>query len=262
MVTSDFLAASDNWSVSNLHAINHICDSGAEFNNIYQNISLIYSLQTAAKNFTRLERMACMENFINPLTVTRALVVVALNVTSAQNNGSSLIYGGLSGCWDVWSRSNGWICSANTESVWYCSLDRARTFVDQWAGTYSYITQYPRALIDYCLVGDPGDNSRKCAIHYSAYILPIVCACTCLESLLIFWTWRKHREETILTIGDAISNFLEHPDVAMVDLGIGNSIRATTKPRPVIITEAPWVHEDLSWFKFISVRIWIISLVP
>lgn len=259
-VTSDFLAASDNWSISNLHAINHTCTCDIEFNNMYQNISSIYSLQTAAKNFTRLERMACMENFIDPLNATRALVVVALNVSSAQNNGSSLIYGGLSGCWDVWDRSNFWICE--THEVPWCSLDRASTFVDPWVINYGYNSEYPRLLIDYCLVGDPGDNSQKCAIQYNAYILPIVCACTFLESLLIIWTWLTYRGETMLTIGDAISDFLKKPDVAMVDLGTGNTIRATTKPRPVIVTNAPWVPEHrISWFKVISIRIWTISLV-
>jgi hypothetical protein len=265
MVTSDFLAVSDDWSISNLHAINHTCLSGAEFSNMYQNVSSIYSLQTAAKNFTRLERRACMENFIDPLNATRALVVVARNVTSAQNNGSSLIYGGLSGCWDIWDRSNFWICAAyetGPRSRW-CALDWASTFVDRWVGTYSYTSQFPRALIDYCLVGDPGDNSQRCAIHYSAYVLPIVCVCTCLESLLIFWTWLKHREKTMLTIGDAISDFLKNPDVAMGDLSTDNTIRAaTTTPRPVIVTEAPWVPKPrISWFKVISIRIWIISLV-
>ncbi|KAE9374919.1 hypothetical protein N431DRAFT_482041 [Stipitochalara longipes BDJ] len=263
-VTSDFLTVSDDWSISNLHAIEPMCniDTGVEFNNIYQNISSIYSLHNAAKNFTRLEKMACIENFINPLSATRALAVVALNVTSAQNGGSSLLYGGLSGCWDVWNRSHFWICAAYNKS-WsrWCSLDWASTFVDRWIETYSATPFGPRALIDYCLVGDPGDNSQKCAIHYSAYILPVVCACTCLQSLLIFWTWLKHREKTMLTIGDAISDFLEHPDVVMVDLGTGNTIRATRNPKPLILTEAPWVHEHLSWFKVISIRIWAISLV-
>jgi hypothetical protein len=255
MVTSDFLAASDDWSISNLHAINPKCANGADFNNIYQNVSSIYSLQTAAKNLTRLERRACIENFIDPLNATRALVVVALNVTSAQNNGSSLIYGGLSGCFDVWDRTNFWICQAyEVSGSRWCTLDWASTFVDRWVGTYAYNsgpeTPNSTALIDYCLVGDPGDNSQKCAIHYSAYILPIVCAFTCLESLLIFWTWWKYRGETMLTIGDAISTFLKEPD------------RATTPPRPVIVTEARWDPKDrISWFKVISIRIWAISLV-
>jgi hypothetical protein len=267
MVTSDFLSASDNWSISNSHAINPKCGTGAEFN-MYQNASSIYSLQTAAKNFTRLERSACMENFIDPLNATRALVVVALNVTSAQNNSSSLIYGGLSGCWDVWDRSNFWICQAYEGTSWsrWCTPDWASTFVDQWVGTYTYSSESPKFLIDYCLVGDSGDNSQKCAIHYSAYVLPIVCACTCLESLLIFWTWWKHRGgNTMLTIGDAISNFLKAPnrrDGAMVNIGTGNTIKATTTPRPVIVTKAPWVPEHrIPWFNVISIRIWTISLV-
>jgi len=255
MVTSDFLAAPDDWSISNLHAVNPKCASGAEFNNIYQNVSSIYSLQTAAKNLARLEKMACIENFINPLNATRALVVVALNVTSAQNNGSSLIYGGLSGCFDVWDRTNFWICQAYevSKSEW-CTLEWASTFVDQWVVPYAYNSdpEVPKstALIDYCLVGDPGDNSQKCAIHYSSYVLSIVCAFTSLESLLIFWTWWKHQTQTMLTIGDAISDFLEKPD------------RVTTKPGPVIVTEAPWDPKNrISWFKVISIRTWTISIV-
>jgi len=262
MVTSDFLAASDDWP-SNLYAIDHKCLSGANFNNTSQNASSIYSLQTAANNFTRLDRMACIENFIDPRHSTRSLVVVALNVTSAQNNGSSLIYGGVSGCWDIWSRSQFWVCQAyETPQSRWCELNWASTFADRWIGTYYYNVQYPTMQIDYCLVGDPGDNSNRCAIHYSRCILPVVCVCTCLESLLIFSTWWKHGDNTMLTIGDAISDFLKIPDVAMIDLGTDNADRATTKPMPVRVTEAPWIPKPrMSWFNVTSIRIWIILFV-
>jgi hypothetical protein len=247
MVTSDFLEVSDDWSISNLPAIQSRCWNGAELDNIYQNVSSIYSLRTAAENFTRLEKRACMENFINSLNVTRPLVVV-LNVTSAQNNGSSITYGGLSGCWDVWSRSSFWICSAYLEhSYKWCTSDWANSFVDQWVvmETWDY-SNSPKALIEYCLVGDPGDNSQKCAIHYNTYLLSIVCVCTCLESLLIFWTSRSQDAwETMLTVGDAICDFLKKPDIPEVG-----------------VTEMRWEPKKrISWFKVISIQIWIISLV-
>jgi len=66
----------------------------------------------------------------------------------------------------------------------------------------------------------------------------------------------------MIIIRDVISDFLESPDHSMVDPGTGYSIGATIKLKPVMITEAPWVQKDLSWFKVISNRIWIISLVP
>src|SRR3569833_3467158 len=91
-------------------------------------------MQTAAKTLTRLDRMDCMNSFINPLNGTRSLIVVTLNYTSAQNNGTSQIFGKLSGLDPLyWSQL--WICTAHENSDYstWCTAEWASTFIDDWA---------------------------------------------------------------------------------------------------------------------------------
>lgn len=215
-----------------------------------------------AKNLTRLEKSACIDSFIDTLNATRALIVVASNVTSAQQNGSSLISGFLSG-WDVWFRNGFWICEAYDPLYGrWCTREWANTFVDQWVVSFNVTNpDSPKALVDYCLVGDSGDNSQRCGMHYSAFLLPAVCVCTLLESLLIRWTSLKHREKTMLVMGDAIADFLEHRDIAMRDVGTDNT-STTARPSPVIVAETPWVPVPrLPWFNVVSIPTWTASLV-
>ena len=250
-VTSDFLEASDDWSTSNPLGV------AGESTNPVQNASAIYALQTAAKTLTRLDRMDCMNSFINPLNGTRSLIVVTLNHTSAQNNGSSLIFGKLSGLDPLyWSQL--WICTAHENSDYstWCTAEWASTFIDDWATCLYDAVENPGIPIDYCLVGEAGDNSQRCAFQYSAYLWITVCVCTFCESLLIVWTWLSHRENTMLTIGDAISDFLKRPDAAES----GHSV--SVAERPVVVAEVPWVTvRNLPWFKVISTRTWIVTLV-
>ena len=153
-VTSDFQASTDDWAVSNPVEL--------PSPNQYQNASSLYALQTAARadNLTRLDRRACVDAYIDPLSSTMSLVIVANNQTSTQNNGSSLLYGWLAG-WDSWNRAGLWVCTAQ-ESGW-CTQDRTSTFGEQWVLSTNGTNASAGSLIsvDYCLVGQGGDNSQR-----------------------------------------------------------------------------------------------------
>ncbi|KAI0123305.1 hypothetical protein BJ170DRAFT_736541 [Xylariales sp. AK1849] len=266
IVTSDFWESAEEWKGS--------IEQYPYFDGILvdesQNVSSVYALRTAAGNFTRLEKKACIEQYIDPTKATSDLIVVALNTTTSRDvsNQSSLVYGWLSG-WDSWYTSQNWICSANnaiaTTRYRWCSEGWASTFSDEWqivgeAEPPRGRPEAPSIPIDYCLVGEKGSDDDRCGLHYSTHIILVVCSCTLVEGLLIIHTWIKHPKETMVTMGDAIACFLKDPDLhadGAADAGAGE----LAKPRPVKVEQAHWTIEPrLFWFHAVSGRVWRLSL--
>lgn len=224
-----------------------------------------------AKGFARWERAKCLKHYIDPLESTRALILVSTNVTTAQNNGSSLIGTWICG-WYAWNRDNQWICHVEDmdtlNSKKWCSWERASRWIDEWAvRTFDNTT----ILVDHCLVGEAGDNNQRCGFHYSVYILPIVCVSTLSEGLLISWTWSRLRNpemnpkvKTLITMGDVIADFLEKP--AIIEnretyCGSGNVV-GTPRLDALSIQAGPWRPESrVSWLKAVDVTTWPISLL-
>lgn len=228
------------------------------------NLSAVYSLQAEAASFTRLDKRACIKSAVDPMEATRPLIIVARNVSTAQNNDSSLIDGWTTG-WDGgWEWSNGWVCWAHqSKTTKYCTWSFAETFVDNWT-----VHWQQQVRVDYCLAGDGANNKERCGLHYSIYVLGIVCLCTFAESLLIFWTWFQHRrnakggdskrhKRTMVTMGDAIHSFLENPH-ADTDLAVDMG----PKPGSVQVRTAKWlVQPRVSWGRVVSARAWAITVL-
>ena len=114
----------------------------------------------------------------------------------------------------------------------------------------------------------------RCGIHYSVYILPLVSICTFFEAMLILWTWLEHRKKTnfaqchatvkhnintMVTMGDAIADYLETPDV------LGNDKpdqEGAAVIGPIELRKIQWTPKGkVPWFKAVSVQVWIFSLI-
>ena len=250
-VTSDFLTAADNWEVTR-----PITDP-----TIFANrSSSMYALHENARNFTRLDNLQCMERYIDPLQATSDLVLVS-NVTTAQNNGSSLIFAWMSGSDSMnWNGATNWICSSHENAYYtsYCSIDKAQHYADDWV----VLGPSMNATIYYCLVGEQGDNGNRCGFHFSAYIMATVCLLTSIETILISWTTFKHRTPTIVTVGDAIAEFLKDPDESTG----GSSTLVPVVPKHskgqtiARLGVTFWNGEHrIYWFKAVSLNAWLIS---
>ncbi|KAF5013831.1 hypothetical protein FDECE_188 [Fusarium decemcellulare] len=261
----DFTSASDNWTETDpLGQYGWWRAPAAWGDEAKRDISFIYSLQHDAVNFTRLKPRDCVERYIDPLKSTSAVVVVTRNVTTAQNDNSSLIDGWFS-TWDSWSDSTGWMCSAYQDddlSKWrFCGQIWADTFADNW------VLSWPKDMgVDYCLVGEEGDNQARCGLHYSAYISIIVCICTLLGASMLLWTWLDHlrkdnrgytkSSKTLVTMGDAIDSFLDVPGPSDAVQASGTATRKLTENRVAIWKPVA----RISWFKASSNLLWGISL--
>lgn len=235
-------------------------------------ITPIYALQAATTNMSRLEPRECIGSFIDPLNVTRSVVVVAANISSHENNGTSLIDGWITG-WDIWSASNSWICAVHaygTDKM--CTRTYADTFADRWmvGGRPAESGHRQRVLVDYCLVDAEVSSQEKCGLHYSAYVMAIVCTCTFTETLLILFTWlyyvRKKetdstgkRHQMIVTMGDAIAEFLKNPTTVE---GISNTDTVTRTPRRTSygLSIKTWRKDCFPWFRAIDKLTWSISV--
>ncbi|KAH8812621.1 hypothetical protein F5884DRAFT_820450 [Xylogone sp. PMI_703] len=256
LVTNDFMEAGDNWT-------------------------------KVSTNMTRLDMRSCVERYIDPLKATSTLIKIASNYTAADNNGSSLadawVGGGFDSTW--WRDSIMWICDAY-QPRWnrYCSLDWASTFADHWLLS-RHGRQSPPVLVDHCLVGDQGNNDDRCGLHY-------MCFCTAVESILI-WCVRRlylkeitdnqptehakkttgqqstmdakeltNRKTTMVTIDDAIANFLEDPDPFTENMSSTGGTEAEAKIGNIRLKAREWpINCRRSWFAAVAGKVWIVSLV-
>ncbi|KAE8166654.1 hypothetical protein BDV40DRAFT_285404 [Aspergillus tamarii] len=270
VATNDFLTVRYNWTASD--PLSHFSwwKPAAGYGEASKNTSMIYTLQDGAANFTYLDTEACIKRYINPMTATSSVIIVARNVSTVQNNGSSLIDGWVSG-WEPWSGSSSWICRAHQDihKDRFCNWDFAKSFTNDWK------LSWPRGVqVDHCLSADEGRSRDRCGLHYSTHILAIVCVCTFLESLLVYWTAfhhfrnmrtkeQKRDHRTMVTIGDAINSFLEHPRSYINELTDEDDDASTCyRLGAVQIQKTTWLAEPrVSWFKAVNIHIWVISLI-
>ncbi|KAJ5170164.1 uncharacterized protein N7500_002947 [Penicillium coprophilum] len=228
----------------------------------------VLELYYQVTNFTRLNKRDCMLEYIDPLTPKKPLVVVASNITAAENYGNTLI-SGLITEYDVWSRSPWWICSAyNPGYKSLCSKEWADTFIDDWVViTYTHEEKdkpgWPfEVKIDYCLVGAENANSPQCGLHYGTQVFTVVSVCTLLQCYFISLVWWSSRtkagscqsESTMVLMGDAIAEYLEHPG----DVSSSQAVR---------MRQQVWCPQRrLSWFKAVSRKLvgdqWVRFLHP
>ena len=160
-VTSDFPEATGNWTDSHPLSLPYWESPDKDQRSGDQNISSIYALQYMAKNFTRLSPKDCIATYIDLLNATQALVLVISNVTSTQNNGSSLILGYLIGR-DSWTWGTRWICISYWHSYMrWCGQEWASSIADNWIVSYGG-PDSTKAEVGYCLVGEAGDNGQRC----------------------------------------------------------------------------------------------------
>ncbi|KAJ6009584.1 hypothetical protein N7522_004600 [Penicillium canescens] len=123
-VTSDFQEGHD-WALDPLPDWLSKYESTHDWTPVLE----VYSQMT---NFTRLSKQDCMLEYIDPLTPKKPLIVVASNITAAENYGNTLLSGLITG-YNIWSRSPWWICQAyNPGFKSLGSEEWADTFIDDW----------------------------------------------------------------------------------------------------------------------------------
>ncbi|RMY46955.1 hypothetical protein D0865_08957 [Hortaea werneckii] len=167
------------------------------------------------------------------------------------------------------SLTYGWICldaghNIEVDNVRSCDIGPVQKNSSNWT-----INQLK---IDYCLaeVAQP-----RCKLQFSLPMLATVILMNACKSICMFLTLWKHRSATLVTIGDALSSFLEQPDeltksrclMGKVDLRrgpmhwrmlswYGPTPRPNIKPDPVTF-RAPLRRR---WFAAASFKRWFLTM--
>ena len=179
VATSDFRTASDHWNTT-----------WVRLSESFQ----IAAMKEESKAFSRLENSDCIRRYINPLQATSVLVLVS-NETTSSNNGSSLVNSWMSSVNGIsWDRATNWMCPRSQKSiqVGVCTLENTLPYVKDWVMAGWVDGVQTNATIEYCLVGEAGDNARRCGLHFNVRALQLVFIFMLAETLLICWTAWKH----------------------------------------------------------------------
>ncbi|GAB1731132.1 hypothetical protein NU195Hw_g3572t1 [Hortaea werneckii] len=168
----------------------------------------------------------------------------------------------------------GWICLDNLDTNGYgdtyelvmteCDVASSRKHASDWTVN--------KHKIDYCLaqVAQP-----HCKLQFSLGILATVIVMNACKSICMFLTLWTHRSATLVTIGDAMSSFLDQPDkltkdrclMGRVDLERGpmrwrlltrypQTCRPNTKPEPVTFRASL----RRRWYAAASLRRWCMTI--
>ncbi|KAI1660678.1 hypothetical protein F4813DRAFT_378961 [Daldinia decipiens] len=273
LATADFQTAPDNWTTSDPLPQRWWWNfpSGDRWGTVKYDLAPVYTMKTNVASLTRLDPVECVNEYLNPLKSTRSVLVVAHNMTAEHNNGSSLLDGWVSG-WDYWDAGNYWLCSAYDPGEYskVCSSEWADTLDDGWVVGKS--AGFPNILVDHCLVGDEGNNEERCGLHYSLHIMIIVCICSSLQCLLVLWTniyFRRYspsgesgrRRRVLITIGDAITDFLYEPSTEINEEREGQTGSNTAKGDFYQLRLTQWNEYQSYWFTAVSIRTWTTALI-
>ena len=124
-----------------------------------------------------------------------------------------------------------------------CTLAKAQAGASTWN-----VLQHP---ISYCLVEEV---QQECRLQFSLTIMIIVILANATKASIMFLTWWKFSTPTLVTMGDAITSFLDNPDQTTAGVCLASK-------RDILNANGPWkdrgakrwVPKRHFWFRAASV---------
>lgn len=166
--------------------------------------TLLRQIQQNVSHYERLDQPSCIKEYgVDYLSSRRHAVVVVSN-----SSGSDPLLGILD--WTYGQSQNSWVCGASLEgnmtliplpiSDFDCSISVALSN-DSW-----YMAN---EQVEYCLSEPVPD---VCRLQFAVPIMVVVLSCNFFKLLCMTITIWKCSEFSMVTLGDAVSSFLERPD--------------------------------------------------
>ncbi|KAK5697818.1 hypothetical protein LTR17_023785 [Elasticomyces elasticus] len=262
-VNSDFLTGLpfDKTIVSSQGSINSIIDipalQGVQsfFAENLQNASLV-------QNFTNSDCIAAygtafVSGHSHVLMITSAHGEVSNDTVFSFDQGTYSKYNGGGG------PPYDWICTDTVQYLYteYCDIASVRRQASDWSMNH--------AKIDYCLAQI---SPSHCKLQFSLHILVTVIVMNACKSVCMFLTLYQQKDETLVTIGDALSSFLDRPDertkgrclMAKVDMSKGplrwraSGVENTPNTNPLPVTYYAPIRRH--WFAGATVLRWCITM--
>ena len=180
------------------------------------------SLRRSATDLEYLSNADCINRYIEPLNSGRDVIVVTKR-TTAQNDNKTLLTSEVSGG-VVWYFEEYWICSSpeiySAMLPGGCTTSVINNYLSNWtvaSGDIPPVTDNSLGSgtveVDHCLSAGLNDSQNQCSVGFSTYIMAIVIGMNALKCGFVFFVhWKSGKYGAIVTLGDAISSFLQEPD--------------------------------------------------
>jgi hypothetical protein len=212
--------------------------------------TIITEMQKNVSLYERLEVPDCINEYgVDYLSNRRNVIVV----TTAQGLNNSIM-GALDWSYDV--IQNSWVCGCDVNDTMVlepkdindfdCIVADALNSLPIAIGNYS---------IDYCLSERVPD---VCRLQFSLHIMLIVILCNTVKLICILLTLMK-RDETLITMGDAIASFLCRPDP--MTRGMGTATMADFKSAYWPSSPQPRKWSYVRYFRWQAVGPWRWAIV-
>ena len=206
-------------------------------------------MHTAAVNGSLLEidNAGCMAKYANTFISNSRNVLL---VTTDTNPNNTFLDG------STWSPAEipySWLCGVEWDSMPYLNQDPVCTLAKAQAGASSWtVLGHP---ISYCLVQQV---EEECRLSFSLNIMIIVILANATKATIMILTWWNLRTPTLVTIGDAITSFLDHPDSRTVGICLATK-RDIRKGKGLWKDQGAkcWASKRHFWFGAASLKRWL-----
>jgi hypothetical protein len=210
-------------------------------------------LRENGRGFQYLNKTECIQRYVSAFTSGKDLIVVTdwSDNQRTLNDGTSLIAAFQNpNSGNNWDTESIWVCYDNGTWPKACNHTQdAANMATNWTvnfGDHLYETDSSNgsARVDYCLSGGTNVANLNCGFHWSITIMVLVSILNLLKLICIMFVgkwvnksavvsklllyvrqcsrvgfpWRLRADSSKITLGDAISNFLQHPDPYTKDM--------------------------------------------
>lgn len=223
--------------------------------------SYIRKLHTEAVEgrLEKLENAACITAYATGFVSSRGtLLLVIDDVDNPENKSYISEEHVLNPNYDVDFDTFGWICGG-IDTPNPCQDQKLADVIAKNATNWrpSYNTWEVGKKVSYCL---SQITPQHCKLQLSLPLLLIVSSFNFAKVVLMMVVALSLKERPVLSLGDAISSFLENPDgttrgMCLFDKDIVKSQSKPWAPRPLV-----WHPQRRFWFAAASVRRWVICI--
>ena len=215
----------------------------------------IYEAQ--GNRLERLDLATCIQAYTPEFVSGRSHFAVVLgNSTNLTDNPKAVTFGG-------GAYSADWFCtnSTTTEKYYNCSSDSIIRDVDNGDNWH-----YNGSTIEYCLSQRVEEH---CQLQFSVKIMIIVIIANFLKLVCMLYTVRSHKIPTLVTVGDAVSSFLQDQDPTTVGYctlskkdvdndGKWSKCVLNGSYQAMPAQPQPWITKRQLWFSGASKTRWFI----
>ncbi len=210
-----------------------------------------------------LDNAACIKAYAQPFVSAHG-DLVALSATIDSGTLIEPLFPGI-------ATSDNWICCGNwlayqngrcntdymlkNASSWTFSAGEwhGGTWYEKCAGLATDETVFP---VQYCLSQSVEEH---CQVQFSIVIMGVVMVCNLLKAMCMLLALRQQKSRPLVTVGDAIEEFLSRPDRTTVLACLSEKYSFSDQTWGK--SSSKWKKEGRRWFSSVSKRRWLVCTV-